>query len=358
MLKIPLSLEAEMKLMITGAAGFIGSAFVRRLEGEASRVVVADALTYAGDRARLDDREGKIDFRLIDIADCAALSALFSEVCPDAIVHFAAETHVDRSILYPERFITSNVVGTTNLLSLARAHGVQRFVHISTDEVYGDLRAGESARFTEASPVLPNSPYSASKASADMFVRSYQKTYGLPVVTVRPSNNYGPWQYPEKLIPLTVAKIMLGEKIPVYGRGENIRTWLYVEDCADAILAVLKKGQVGEIYNIGSDEEAKNIDVVRRILSLMGAGEELIEYVADRPGHDFRYAVDSSKLRAEVGWRPSVDFETGMERTVLWYKEHREWLLDKKSRVDDFVKDLRREFERRQAGTPHCEKSS
>jgi dTDP-glucose 4,6-dehydratase len=343
-----------MKILITGAAGFIGSALTRRIASDSLRPVLVDALTYAGDKARIGDLRESVDFRHLDIGDFEALSRLFSEQCPDAIIHFAAETHVDRSILYPERFILSNVLGTTNLLALAKAHGVKKFVHVSTDEVYGDLKAGEGAKFTEESPILPNSPYSASKASADMFVRAYQKTYGLPVVTVRPSNNYGPWQYPEKLIPLTIAKIMRGEKIPVYGKGENIRTWLFVEDCAAAIEAVLEKGRVGEIYNIGSDEEVTNIQVVKRILSLMGACEDLIEYVADRPGHDFRYAVESSKIRVELGWRPSIGFEQGMERTVSWYKEHSGWLLEKKAQVDDFVGALRQEFERRKSETLSC----
>ena len=338
-----------MKLLVTGAAGFIGSAFVKRAVRDSYTIAVADALTYAGDRERLSDIQNEIEFHCLDMTDMVALSRLFSAFSPDAVVHFAAETHVDRSILYPERFISTNVNGTANLLTMAQKHGVRRFVHISTDEVYGDLPAGVEGKFMEDSSMLPNSPYSASKASADMFVRAWQRTYGLPVVTVRPSNNYGPWQYPEKLIPLTVAKILLGERIPVYGRGENIRTWLFVEDCAEAILAVLERGREGEIYNVGSDEEVRNIDIVHSLITHLSADSSLIEFVADRPGHDFRYAVDSDKITKELGWRPTVKINEGLERTVTWFKEHSEWLLAKKAMVDSFVQDLRREFDRRKA---------
>jgi dTDP-glucose 4,6-dehydratase len=340
-------MENNMKLLITGGAGFIGSAFVRRALKDHYRVSVIDMLTYAGDRERLSGLEGSMDFHCLDITDMEALAGLFSSSPPDAVVHFAAETHVDRSILYPEGFVKTNVTGTTNLLALAHRHGVKKFVHLSTDEVYGDLPPGGDSKFTEESDIRPNSPYSASKASGDMFVRAYFRTFNLPVVTLRPSNNYGPMQYPEKLIPLVIARIMNGERIPVYGKGENIRTWLYVDDCTEAVLSVLERGRPGEVYNAGSDEEVKNIDMVMHLLSHLSGDPSLIEFVADRPGHDFRYAVDSEKLRNELGWRPVVGFQEGIAKTVSWYREHREWLMEKKSMVEGFVKELHREFQRR-----------
>ncbi|MGV8121169.1 MAG: dTDP-glucose 4,6-dehydratase [Candidatus Xenobiia bacterium LiM19] len=337
-----------MKLLVTGGTGFIGSAFIRKASQYGSLdITVVDSLTYSGDRERIDAEEDHMDFEQIDITDYDSLAAQFSAVKPEAVVHFAAETHVDRSILYPEHFITTNVLGTTNLLRLSLQHDVKKFIHISTDEVYGELPSGSNEKFTEESPLLPNSPYSASKASADMFVRAFMRTYGLNVVTVRPSNTYGPWQYPEKLIPLAIANVLQNRKIPVYGRGENIRTWLYVDDCADAIFTIFEKGRGGECYNIGSDEEITNKEVLASILSLLGVGHEFMEYVADRPGHDFRYALDTKKIEKELGWKASIPFRDGIERTVTWFREHQFWLLEKKSLVDGFMRELRTEFERR-----------
>lgn len=339
-----------MKLLVTGGTGFIGSAFIRKASQYGSLdITVVDSLTYSGDRERIDAEEDHIDFEQVDITDYDALAAQFSAVKPEAVVHFAAETHVDRSILYPERFITTNVLGTTNLLRLSLQHEVKKFIHISTDEVYGELPSGSNGKFTEESPLLPNSPYSASKASADMFVRAFMRTYGLNVVTVRPSNTYGPWQYPEKLIPLAIANVLQGRKIPVYGRGENIRTWLHVDDCADAIFTIFEKGRGGECYNVGSDEEITNKEVLRSILSLLGVGNELMEYVADRPGHDFRYALNTKKIRKELGWKASIPFRNGIERTVTWFRDHQFWLLEKKSLTDGFMRELRTEFDRRES---------
>ncbi len=343
-------MEDSMKLLVTGGAGFIGSAFIRKAaKRDSLDITVVDSLTYSGDRERIDAEEDHIDFEQIDIVDYEALSELFSAVKPEAVLHFAAETHVDRSILYPERFITTNVTGTTNLLRLSLDHKVKKFIHISTDEVYGELPPGSDRKFTEESPLLPNSPYSASKASADLFVRAFMRTYGLSVVTVRPSNIYGPWQYPEKLIPLAVANVLQGRNIPVYGDGENIRTWLHVDDCAEAIFTIFEKGRGGECYNVGSDEEITNNEVVSTILSLLGVRKKLLEFVADRPGHDFRYALETEKIRKELGWEASIGFREGIERTVEWFREHQFWLLSKKALLNGFMRDIGAEFERRQS---------
>ncbi len=325
-----------MRLLVTGGAGFIGSAFVRLAYQKGIQLTVVDKLTYAGDLKRIQEAKST-EFYPIDISDRPSLESAFINGRFDTIVHFAAETHVDRSILNPDIFTLSNVIGTTNLLELSLKYGIERFIHISTDEVYGELTSGKSVKFKETDSLLPNSPYSASKASADMFARAFNRTYGLPVMIVRPSNNYGQWQYPEKLIPLFIAKLLLGEKLPVYGKGENIRTWLFVEDCVEAVFKVMEKGVAGEIYNIGSDEERRNIDVVRGLLMIMGKGDDMIDFVADRPGHDFRYAVDTTKTQSDIGWSPSVTFEKGLEKTVKWYIENKEWLLNKKREADEFV---------------------
>ncbi len=334
-----------MRLLITGGAGFIGSAFVRLAVNNGLDIAVVDSLTYAGDLERLNEVFEKIRFYSIDITNEQVLEEVFVKERPQVIIHFAAETHVDRSIIAPKDFVLSNVIGTTNLLGLSVKYTVQRFIHISTDEVYGELPQDKTKKFKETDSLLPNSPYSASKASADMFVRAFYRTYGFPAVIVRPSNNYGPWQYPEKLIPLTIAKVLLNEKMPVYGKGENIRTWLFVEDCAEAIFRVLEKGQAGEIYNIGSNEEKANIEVVKCILNIMGKDESLIEFVADRPGHDFRYAVDTAKIKEKTGWKPKVSFEEGLEKTIKWYVDKKEWLLKKKEQVEDFVRLLKYNYE-------------
>ncbi|MDQ7821554.1 MAG: dTDP-glucose 4,6-dehydratase [Candidatus Eremiobacteraeota bacterium] len=334
-----------MRVLVTGGAGFIGSAFIRRLaSGSRWEPFAVDRLTYAADMERLEGRE--VPFFKADVADAGAMAAVFEEVKPGFLVHFAAETHVDRSIVSPGDFISTNIVGTATLLSLARAHGLEKFVLISTDEVYGHLPADRALRFREGDPLLPNSPYAASKASADLLARAYRRTYDLPVVTVRPSNNYGPWQYPEKLIPLTIARILRGEKIPVYGKGENIRTWLFVDECAEAIEMVLDRGEPGEVYNVGSAEEVSNIEVVRTLISLLGAGEGLIEFVADRPGHDFRYAVDTGKITSALGWHARIDFFEGIRKTVAWYRDHKGWLEKKRELVDSFVTGLCAEFEK------------
>ena len=327
-----------MKILVTGGAGFIGSEFVRQgITKYQFEIAVVDKLTYAGDLKRLSEVIEKISFYKADLCNEEFLEHIFKEFKPDVVVHFAAESHVDRSILNPREFMLSNVVGTQSLLECAKKFGVEKFINISTDEVYGEL--GEEGKFTEETPLNPNSPYSVSKASADMLGRAYFRTYGLPVVTVRPSNNYGPWQYPEKLIPVVIVKALQNEAIPVYGKGLNIREWLYVEDCADAIFKIIEKGRVGEIYNVASGEERKNIEVVKAILDLLGKSHDLIKFVKDRPGHDFRYSMDFNKIKKECSWEPKTSFEEGIEKTVKWYLEHQDWLFDK-------VKELKYYWER------------
>jgi dTDP-glucose 4,6-dehydratase len=334
-----------MKILITGGAGFIGSAFVKLAAKKGLALGVLDKLTYAGDFRRIEGAKG-VRFYHHDISDRPSVEDLFKKEGFDSVVHFAAETHVDRSIINPDIFTQTNVAGTTCLLELSLKYGIKRFIHISTDEVYGELNSGDSIKFKETDPLLPNSPYSASKASADMFVRAYYRTYGLPVIVVRPSNNYGQWQYPEKLIPLFIAKLLMGEKLPVYGKGENIRTWLFVEDCVDAIFQILERGSIGEIYNIGSNDEWRNIDVVRLLIKLMDKEEDMIDFVPDRPGHDFRYAVDTTKIQSEFGWFPSVSFEDGLRKTVAWYLANRDWLFSKKKEMEDFLTLLKENYKK------------
>jgi dTDP-glucose 4,6-dehydratase len=306
-----------MKLLVCGGAGFIGSAFVRlRLDEDGDEVVVLDKLTYAGRRENLQD----LDVRLVEgaIEDAAAVAEAMSGV--DAVVNFAAETHVDRSIAGPEDFTITNNLGTHVLLEAARERGL-RYVQVSTDEVYGSI---ESGSFTESSPLQPSSPYSASKTGADLLVASYFHTYGVETVICRGSNNYGPRQYPEKLIPLMVLNAFAGDHLPVYGDGLQVRNWLYVEDFGRGIGAVLASGAPGEVYNCGGPDEMPNIDVVRRILSLTGAGDELIEYVTDRPGHDRRYSLSSTKLEG-LGWKARMRFSDGLAATVDWYRDNAWW---------------------------------
>jgi len=308
-----------MKLLVCGGAGFIGSNFVRlRVRDEGDEVVVLDKLTYAGRRENLAD----LDVRLVvgDIADQAAVDEAIGAGV-DAIVNFAAETHVDRSISEPDAFITTNGEGTYQLLEAVRRHDIPRFVHISTDEVYGSIEEGS---FTEESPIVPSSPYSASKAGADLLVQSYHHTYGTPALICRGSNNYGPYQYPEKLIPLMVLNAMHGDPLPVYGDGMQVRNWLYVEDFGRGIGHALAHGAAGEVYNVGGPDEAPNIEVVQRIIELAGADDSLIEYVTDRPGHDRRYSLGSEKIRA-LGWEAQVHFAEGLERTVAWYRDNAAW---------------------------------
>jgi dTDP-glucose 4,6-dehydratase len=331
-------------LLITGGAGFIGSNFVRQAVADGLRVVNLDLLTYAGNLDSLAGLAGPGEHRFVqgDIGDRAVVARLLAEHRPDAIVNFAAESHVDRSIDGPAAFVQTNVVGTLNLLECARDYwrgreGAQRegfrFLHVSTDEVYGSL--GAEGKFTEATPYAPNSPYSASKAASDHLVRAFHHTYGLPTLTTNCSNNYGPYQFPEKLIPLIIAKALAGEPLPVYGDGRNVRDWLYVGDHCAAIRAVLERGRPGEVYNVGGEAERENITVVRTLCALLdarrprpdgGPRETLITYVKDRPGHDRRYAIDASKLRGELGWTPAQTFEQGMAATVDWYLAHQDWV--------------------------------
>ncbi len=327
----------EKKILITGGAGFIGAEVVKLSVKEGFNTIVIDKLTYAGDMQRLKEVEEKIVFYQTDTVNRKEVFEIFEKEKPDMVLHLAAESHVDRSILDPSLFLKTNIIGTQNMLDAAKKFEVEVFVNMSTDEVYGEL--GEDGVFTETTPLNPNSPYSVSKASQDMLGRAYFRTYGMPVVTVRASNNYGYWQYPEKLVPVVILKAYYNEKIPVYGKGENIREWLFVTDCAKGILEVAKKGKAGEIYNIGSGQEKRNIDVVKAILDLMGKPHSLIEFVKDRPGHDFRYALDFSKIQKETGWSPEVKFEEGIEKTVKWNLENIGWLIEKK-------KDLERLWER------------
>ena len=328
-----------MKILVTGGTGFIGSAVVRRAIGQGHEVVNLDALTYAAcldNVAVVADHPG-YSFVQGDIRDTALLETVLAESEPQAVMHLAAESHVDRSIDGPGAFIDTNVVGTYTLLQAARrywdAHGRPegfRFHHISTDEVFGSLAA--TGQFTEDTPYDPRSPYSASKAASDHLVRAWWHTYGLPVVLSNCSNNYGPYHFPEKLIPVVILNALAGKPIPVYGQGENVRDWLYVEDHADALLTVVQRGAVGRSYNIGGEAEARNIDLVRMICALMDemvpAGaphDRLISFVTDRPGHDLRYAIDPSRMRGELGWRPSVTLEEGLRRTVRWYLDNEDW---------------------------------
>jgi len=331
-------------LLVTGGAGFIGGNFVLAAVADGLRVVNLDKLTYAGNLDTLQSLEGNALHVFVhgDIGDRMLVAKLLAEHRPDAIVNFAAESHVDRSIDGPAAFVETNVVGTLTLLECARdywkslegaARDAFRFLHVSTDEVYGSL--GVTGKFTEATPYAPNSPYSASKAASDHLVRAFHHTYGLPVLTTNCSNNYGPYQFPEKLIPLIIARALAGEKLPVYGDGRNVRDWLFVLDHCAAIRRVLEAGRVGETYNVGGDAEAENIHVVKTICALLDERrplpdgrkrESLIEFVADRPGHDRRYAIDASKLQNELGWKPSVSFETGIARTVDWYLDNQPWV--------------------------------
>lgn len=315
------------KLLVTGGAGFIGSEFVRQAVKRGFSVSVVDALSYAGDLKRVEKVEKRIKFYKTDIGNADFLRHIFRTERPDAVVHWAAESHVDRSIQDATPFLETNINGTRNLLEAARHYDVKRFVNISTDEVYGELEAG--GHFYETTPLSPNSPYSVTKASADMMGRAYFRTYGVPVITVRPSNNYGPWQYPEKLIPVVILKALRNEKVPVYGKGDNVREWLFVSDCAGAVFSVLEHGKPGDVFNVGSGEEKRNIEVVREILRLMERPETLIEFVKDRPGHDYRYSLDSTKIRKQLGWKKSVTFEKGIKTTVQWYLDNMTWVETK-----------------------------
>ena len=315
-----------MKLLVTGGAGFIGSCFVRHILKKYSnyKVINLDALTYCGNLANLDDVKDNPNYKFIhgNICDRELVNDIASEV--DCIVNFAAESHVDNSIKNPEIFIETNVQGTLNLLQSAKEHKIQRYLQVSTDEVYGTL--GKTGYFYETTPLAPNSPYSASKASADLLVRAYHETYGLPVLNTRCSNNYGPYQYPEKLIPFFISKLLKNEKVPVYGDGLNVRDWLYVYDHCEAIDVVLHKGKIGDVYNIGGHNEKTNMEITKLILQAMGKDESSIEYVKDRLGHDRRYAILNDKITNELGWQPSVTFEEGIKMTIKWYLDNQDWI--------------------------------
>lgn len=339
-------MQMNSPILVTGGAGFIGSNFVLKwIETVGSAVVNLDLLTYAGNAANLGSLQGDPRHRLVqgDIRDAEKVAGLLREHKPSAIVHFAAESHVDRSIINPDAFVSTNVHGTFTLLEQAKNYWTElppaekqafRFLHVSTDEVYGSLGPDDPA-FSEVTPYAPNSPYAASKAASDHFVRAYHHTFGLPVLTTNCSNNYGPFQFPEKLIPLMILNALEGKALPVYGDGANVRDWLYVEDHCSAIREVLERGQVGHSYNIGGNSEKKNIDVVTTICDLLdemqpdaklGSRRNLITYVKDRLGHDRRYAIDARKISTELSWRPIEKFETGLRRTVRWYLDHLSWV--------------------------------
>jgi dTDP-glucose 4,6-dehydratase len=330
-------------ILVTGGAGFIGSNFVHMAIAQGKKVINLDSLTYAGNLESLQAIVDNPNYRFVqgDIGEGLLVDQLLAEYSPDAVVNFAAESHVDRSIEGPAAFIQTNIVGTFNLLESVKKYWLNRaeadktkfrFLHVSTDEVFGSL--GETGYFTEETPYAPNSPYSASKASSDHLVRAYHHTYGLPVVTTNCSNNYGPYQFPEKLIPLMILNALAGKSLPIYGDGKNVRDWLYVEDHCSAILSVLEKGKIGETYNIGGHNEKSNLEIVYKICDLLdkarprGTGKsyrEQITYVKDRPGHDRRYAIDASKIKNELGWVPSETFESGIEKTIQWYLHNTEW---------------------------------
>lgn len=320
------------KILITGGAGFIGSAFVRLIVKAKYLPVIVDKLTYAGDLARLKEVSGKYKFYRTDICNKEKLTQIFKKEKPEIVIHFAAESHVDRSIQDSSPFIETNVKGTQVLLDCSRKYEVKRFVHLSTDEVYGDIAVG---KFNECSPLKPNSPYAASKAAADLLVQSYIRTYKFPALIIRPSNNYGPWQYPEKFIPRAILTVIKNQKIPVYADGKNVREWLYVEDCAEGIYQSMIKGKIGEAYNLGSNIEKENIQVAKAILKALESGDDRIEFVKDRPGHDIRYSIETKKINNGINWRSKVNFKDGLKDTVDWCVEHKAWLF---SKWEDIVK--------------------
>lgn len=315
-----------MKLLVTGGAGFIGSNFVLYMLKQYPdyQIINVDALTYAGNLENLKSIEGNPNHTFVkaDITDSKTIDELVGQAV-DVVVNFAAESHVDRSILEPDIFVKTNVLGTQVLLDAARKYNIKKFVQVSTDEVYGSL--GETGLFSETTPLAPNSPYSASKAGGDLLVRAYHETFGLPVNITRCSNNYGPYQFPEKLIPLIISRALNDESLPVYGDGLNIRDWLYVEDHCSAIDLVIHQGKLGEVYNIGGNNERTNVHIVKTILNELGKPESLITYVTDRPGHDRRYGIDPTKIMNELGWKPKHNFETGIKETIQWYLSNKEW---------------------------------
>ncbi len=322
-----------MTIFVTGGAGFIGSNFIFHILKKYPdyRVVCLDKLTYAGNLSTLASVEGNKNFRFvkIDICDRQAVFNLFKEEKPDTVVNFAAESHVDRSIVDPEIFLKTNILGTATLMDACREYGIKRFHQVSTDEVYGDLPLDRpDLFFTEKTPIHTSSPYSSSKAAADLLALAYYRTYGLPVTVSRCSNNYGPYHFPEKLIPLMIANALNDKPLPVYGTGENVRDWLYVEDHCKAIDLIIHKGRAGEVYNVGGHNEMRNIDIVKLICKELGKPESLITYVSDRKGHDLRYAIDPTKIHTELGWLPETKFADGIKKTVKWYLENRKWWED------------------------------
>lgn len=322
----------SMKILLTGGMGFMGSNMVRHLLTKYPdyHVVNVDKMTYAGNPENLRDVENdkRYIFYQADIADEQRMDEIVGKEKPDVIVNYAAETHVDRSILDPKAFLMTDVIGTHSLLEAVRKHDIGKFVQISTDEVFGSIAEGA---FTEDSPFEPNSPYSAAKAGGDHLCRAYNVTYGTPVIVTHSCNFMGPYQYPEKLIPLFITNLMEGKKVPVYGKGLNVREWIYTEDHCNAVDTIMHKGEIGEIYNIGTGNEMTNIDITKKILAHMGKGEEMMDFVQDRAGHDFRYAIDSSKLRNKLGWKSEVDFDDALERTVRWFQENEAWWKPLKS---------------------------
>ena len=322
-----------MTIIVTGGAGFIGSNFIyfQLKNHPEDRIVCLDSLTYAGNMATLDEAMKHANFRFVkaDITDRAAVEKLFEEEHPDILVNFAAESHVDRSVEDPGLFLRTNILGTQTLMDACRKYGIKRYHQVSTDEVYGDLPLDRpDLFFTEETPIHTSSPYSASKASADLLVLAYARTFHLPVSITRCSNNYGPYHVPEKLIPLMISRALADESLPVYGTGENVRDWLYVEDHCSAIDLVMRKGREGEIYNVGGHNERTNLEVVKTILRELGKPESLITYVKDRPGHDRRYAIDPTKIHSELGWLPATPFDEGIKKTIRWYLDNEKWWKD------------------------------
>ncbi|MCK5466182.1 dTDP-glucose 4,6-dehydratase [Candidatus Parcubacteria bacterium] len=331
-----------MKLLITGGAGFIGSNFIHYILGKYPdyKIVNLDKLTYCGNLDNLKEVENNPNYKFIkgDICDKEKVTEIFENEKPDFIIHFAAETHVDRSILDPYAFIKTNVLGTHILLETAKKFGIERFLHISTDETYGSI---ENGKFKEEDILMPNSPYSASKASSDLLARSYFKTFSLPIIITRSSNNYGPYEYPEKVIPLFISNILEGKKVPLYGTGKNIRDWIFVLDNCEGIDTVLHNGEIGEIYNIGGGNEKTNLELTKIILNELGKDESQIEYVEDRLGHDFRYALDIEKAK-KIGWEPKHSFEEAMKKTIAWYLENKDWW--RKLKQEEFGKYYEKQY--------------
>ena len=319
-----------MNIIVTGGAGFIGSNFIFHMleKYPEYKIICVDSLTYAGNLSTLEKvkNNDNFEFYQLDISNREGVYELFEKTSPDIVVNFAAESHVDRSIEDPEIFVTTNITGTVVLMDACRKYGIERFHQVSTDEVYGDLPLDRpDLLFTETTPITTSSPYSSSKAAADLFVEAYHRTYGLPITISRCSNNYGPYHFPEKLIPLMISRALNDEALPVYGNGENVRDWLHVYDHCAAIDLILHKGKVGEVYNVGGHNERTNLEVVKTILKALNKPESLITYVTDRPGHDLRYAIDPTKLETELGWKPTYNFDTGIKQTIQWYLDHKQW---------------------------------